>query len=322
MGKVGEDLPLGKRIYETNEPQPLISSTTSLLTLSLYCCWPQVCLLLIVLSFFNQWALLISIFLLSTLAMPAKPLLWKPFVQSYAFKTWRHYFSFSFLFEERLDHGKNYVFAEFPHGVFPMGPLLAGTLCNVLFPGFNIYSISASALFYIPGWRHFIGWMGSLPATSSNFKKLLKRGSVAVIVGGIAEMFMGHPKEERIMLLTRKGFVRVAVEEGADIVPVFHFGNSLILEFWPRALANISRKMRTSIGIQKGRWGTPLPQSRPIFMVTGHACKVNKTDPKKDPAAFEAEVNRAHAAVVEELKGLYDRHKGTYGWQDRPLVIQ
>lgn len=214
------------------------------------------------------------------------------------------------------------LLAEFPHGVFPMGPLLAGTLCNIIFPGFDIYSISATALFYIPGWRHFIGWMGSLPATSSNFKKLLRKGSVAVIVGGIAEMFMGSPKEERIMLQTRKGFVRVAVEEGADIVPVFHFGNSLILDFWPQSLANLSRKMRTSLGIQRGRFGTPLPRSKPIFMVTGRPVKVKKTDPKQDLSGFEAEVDRAHAAVVEELKGLYDRHKAEYGWQNRPLVIQ
>lgn len=164
--------------------------------------------------------------------------------------------------------------------------------------------------------------MGSLPATSSNFKNLLRKGSVAVIVGGIAEIFMGHPSEERIMLLTRKGFVRIAVEEGADIVPVFHFGNSLILNFWPQSLANISRKMRTAIGIQTGRFGTPLPRSEPIYMVTGHAVVVHQKNPKEDPLGFDAEVDRAHAAVVEELKGLYDRHKASYGWQDRPLVIQ
>lgn len=38
----------------------------------------------------------------------------------------------------------------------------------------------------------------------------------ALAVGGIAEMFMQHPRKERIVLKDRKGFVRVAVEEGAD----------------------------------------------------------------------------------------------------------
>lgn len=35
-------------------------------------------------------------------------------------------------------------------GVFPMGPLVAGSLCQTLFPGFNIYSLAASSVFSIP----------------------------------------------------------------------------------------------------------------------------------------------------------------------------
>lgn len=34
-------------------------------------------------------------------------------------------------------------------------------------------------------------------------------------VGGIAEMYMQHPKKEQVKLKDRKGFVRVAIEEGA-----------------------------------------------------------------------------------------------------------
>ena len=44
----------------------------------------------------------------------------------------------------------------------------------------------------------------------------------------LLQMFMGSKTQENVMLKTRKGFVRVAVEEGLDggIVPVYHFGNS------------------------------------------------------------------------------------------------
>jgi hypothetical protein len=43
-------------------------------------------------------------------------------------------------------------------------------------------------------WR-VVGWdcavlVCGVPATPGNFKKVLKKGSVAVIVGGIAEMYM------------------------------------------------------------------------------------------------------------------------------------
>lgn len=66
----------------------------------------------------------------------------------------------------------------------------AGTLCQAIWPFFNIYSLAASSVFSIPFWRHFIAWLGSVEATPANFKRILKRGSVAVIVGGIAEMYM------------------------------------------------------------------------------------------------------------------------------------
>jgi 2-acylglycerol O-acyltransferase 2 len=47
--------------------------------------------------------------------------------------------------------------------------------------------LAASSVYGIPWWRHFIAWIGAVPATSGNFKKMLKKGhSVAVIVGGIA----------------------------------------------------------------------------------------------------------------------------------------
>lgn len=36
----------------------------------------------------------------------------------------------------------------------------------------------------------------------------------------------------------------------------------------------------------------------------------------------QATVDRVHGQVVESLQQLYDRHKGSYGWADRPLSIE
>lgn len=41
-------------------------------------------------------------------------------------------------------------------GVYPISPLITGTLVHNMFPGFKIYSLAADAVFKIPGWRHFI----------------------------------------------------------------------------------------------------------------------------------------------------------------------
>jgi len=47
---------------------------------------------------------------------------------------------------------------------------------------------------------------------------------------------MQHPRKERIILKDRKGFVRIAVEEGlhGGIVPVYHFGNTQVFDFMPQ----------------------------------------------------------------------------------------
>jgi 2-acylglycerol O-acyltransferase 2 len=48
--------------------------------------------------------------------------------------------------------------------------------------------------------------------------------------GGIAEIFMVDDHKERIMVKDRKGFIRLAVEEGVPIVPIYHFGNTLLFK--------------------------------------------------------------------------------------------
>ena len=58
----------------------------------------------------------------------------------------------------------------------------------MFFPGQNVFALAASVVFYLPGYRHFMRWVGCLPASRANQDRLLQRGSVAVMVGGIAEM--------------------------------------------------------------------------------------------------------------------------------------
>jgi hypothetical protein len=56
-------------------------------------------------------------------------------------------------------------------------------------------------------------------------------------------------------------------------------------------------------------------------MVCGKPIAVPRID-TSDPAAVAEATDAVHAAVVAELQAIYDRHRGTYGWADRPLVIE
>ena len=133
---------------------------------------------------------------------------------------------------------------------------------------------------------------------------------------------MQDPHKERIKLKTRKGFVRVAVESGLDggLVPIYHFGNTQIFDVFPQSFAPLARKLRCFMGYMTGRWGLPIPRQVPLFMVVGKPIPVPKLP--KDHPEFEATVDHVHRQVMVSLQEMYDRHKGTYGWQDRPLVIE
>ena len=47
-------------------------------------------------------------------------------------------------------------------------------------------------------------------------------------------MFMTHGDKEAIMLQNRRGFIKIAVEHGIPVIPMYHFGNSQLLRFVPR----------------------------------------------------------------------------------------
>ncbi|GIL50994.1 hypothetical protein Vafri_7066 [Volvox africanus] len=321
----GEDPPVGVRVYadgiKPDQKQNPFVTLLAATTMSIYVGFMNYFLLLVILSFWSRVALYVVLVLLGTLLLPCKPVLWPAFNRLWIFKTWRHYFHYSFLIEEPLDPKKRYIIVEFPHGAFPIAPVVAGTLMQTLFPHMMIYSVAASVVFYIPFWRHFITWIGSVPATSQNFKRLLKKGSVAVVVGGIAEMYMGHPHRERIKLKGRRGFAKIALEEQVDgIVCVYYFGQSQVLSFGPAWLAGVSRRLRTSFGYLTGWMGLPVPKPLPIYMVNGRPIPVPKVP--RDSPDFDKEVDKLLDACIKELGEMYDRHRAEYGWSNRPLSIE
>lgn len=155
---------------------------------------------------------------------------------------------------------------------------------------------------------------------SSSGRRARVPRSVAVIVGGIAEMFMLHAHHEQIKLRSRRGFVRLALEAGTPIVPTYFFGNSQVRSFGPAALQHLSRRLRASLGVLYGRWGLPLPRKVPLHMAVGVPVPVG---PPMSPGGprFEARVEEVHAAVMAETIRLYYAHREAYGWRERELVV-
>jgi hypothetical protein len=86
----------------------------------------------------------------------------------------------------------------------------------------------ANALLHVPMVCTFLSWFGFIPVAPTCLAEACSsEHNVALVPGGISEMtaFEG-PHVEVISLLDRKGFIRLALQHGRDLVPVYGFGEN------------------------------------------------------------------------------------------------
>lgn len=85
-----------------------------------------------------------------------------------------------------------------------------------------------SIFFKVPLLSPVLTWFGCWDATQSNVRTLMRRGSCVLLPDGIAGVFHSSRHREVVYVQSRKGFVRLALEEGATLVPVYCFGHSQV----------------------------------------------------------------------------------------------
>lgn len=295
--------------------------------LGLLCGWYFIILilfpLLIYLSFSGSYiAMFILVLLITLTILPLDHRPNKAFMYSNFWQPLRDYFSFecdssSVSFEE----GKKYIFFEFPHGIFPMGQFLSASIIDVIFPGHMICGIGADAIFMFPVMRQVMAWIGTQRATKGNIKKILNAGHhCAILPGGIAEMYLSDKDCERVYFKKRFKTVQSCIEEGANIIPVFFFGNTKLFNTIGSSgeesfLSSVSRRLRLSIVFFYGRFGLPIPFRHPLTMVSGEIVQVTK-----NPSPSVEEVEEVMRRVESSLMTLYNSKKPV--WEKRPLIIE
>uniref|UniRef100_A0ACB8FEZ0 2-acylglycerol O-acyltransferase 2-A n=1 Tax=Sphaerodactylus townsendi TaxID=933632 RepID=A0ACB8FEZ0_9SAUR len=227
-----------------------------------------------------------------------------------------------------LDPEKNYVFGFHPHGV-----LVAGAFINFsteasgfskLFPGMTPHMMMLSLWFKAPFFRDYLMSGGFIPSDKEAGAYVLKKpggGNVLIIaVGGAQEALDARPGAFTLLLANRKGFVRLALEHGAPLVPVFSFGENELFDqvenpkgSWLRWTQELLQKfMKVSLplfharGVFQYSFGL-LPYRRPIYTVVGKPIHVEKN---KNPS--QDEVDELHGTYMEELSKLFEEHKSTY----------
>lgn len=71
--------------------------------------------------------------------------------------------------------------------------------------------------------------LGICSVSYKSCQHILRSGpgaSLTIVVGGAAESLSAHPGTADLTLKRRLGFIKLAIREGADLVPVFSFGEN------------------------------------------------------------------------------------------------
>lgn len=216
------------------------------------------------------------------------------------------------------------VFAIYPHGIVPLtlGLTAFGRL-NTLFNELRIVVATATRL--VPVFSHVLRLGGAVDASQASVDATLAAGnSIGITPGGIAEMFWGypqpgcHPNEEYAVLRHRKGFVRMAIQHGCALIPVFVFGGSKLYKrvVAPQFLVDLSRRLQTSLLLFYGKYGLPIPFQVPMTYAVGPAIQT-----MVNAAPTPEEVDFVHNCFVAALRGTFEEHKTAYGWAHKRLVV-
>ncbi|CAJ1413578.1 unnamed protein product [Effrenium voratum] len=214
---------------------------------------------------------------------------------------------------ELRSSSKKFIVGAHPHGVFSFVGVCAAVSTHVAPDGFGASlpseapTAAASVIKLFPILKDVIGMFGVIDASSSTLAKRLTRGSFVLYIGGLIELFYSSPKQEVVFLKQRKGFIKLALRAGADVIPVYMFGNTTVLSVlaWG-PLASLSRSLGMSATWRKLTY----VRGRPLGMP-----HIENPSPE--------DIEKWHAIYCEKLKELFDSYKGRNpDYKEKELMIQ
>lgn len=139
--------------------------------------------------------------------------------------------------EQDLDPKKNYVMGYHPHGIISMGAFAnfatEATGFSKVFPGIKPSLLTLTSNFNIPIYRDLIMALGIAAVSRRSCQSILSSGegrSIVIVIGGAAESLHARPGVADLVLRKRLGFIKLAIKQQAELVPVFSFGENDIYE--------------------------------------------------------------------------------------------
>lgn len=260
-------------------------------------------------------------------------------LRSESFRRWKIWSLFASYFPARMHRTqellptRKYIFGYHPHGIIAHGGFVGfGTEAmgfSNLFPGITNTLLTLDSNFRIPLYRDYALRLGLGSVSRESCENLLTKGgpngegmgrAITIVVGGARESLEAKPGKTKLVLRRRKGFVKLAIRTGADLVPVFAFGENDIYDQISQEDHPLIHKIQLLFKKFMG-FTVPLfhargifnydvgfmPYRRPINIVVGKPIMVQKQE-NPDPAYVE----EIHQKYVQELIGIWNDWKDEF----------
>ena len=238
-----------------------------------------------------------------------------------------------------LPADRSYIFGCHPHGIISLGSFgnfaTEATGFEKLFPGINLRFLVLNSNFQIPFYELFLTAMGICDASKESCNYILEQGkgnSILLVLGGSKEALDARPSSDyRLTLKSRKGFVKIALANGASLVPVFSFGENDLYEQVPNPRGSILRSVQTILqkkmgyslplfhgrGIFQYKFGL-LPNRHPIDAYVGQPIEVPKLSLQEITPQI---IDEYHQKYMDALVRLFDTYKAKHGNADASIIF-
>jgi len=237
--------------------------------------------------------------------------------------TWKilsGYFPCKLILQEQLDPSKTYIFASHPHGIMGCGLwsniMNDSTNVSGLLKGINFRVITIDIIFKVPLYRDYGLGLGFISLSRRSCDYALSRGiSLVVVVGAAEEGLDCQPGTTRLLIKKRKGFIKLALQHGAHLVPVFHFGETELYNQIPNPPGSRTRRFQNWLKEKYGFFATyfwgraflPIPMKHELVTIMGRPIEV-----KKKENFDENDVEELHKKYLEALTTLYNSYANKY----------
>ncbi|KAG0034040.1 diacylglycerol O-acyltransferase 1 [Podila clonocystis] len=246
-------------------------------------------------------------------------------------RTWTNfagYFPMQLIKEADLDPTKNYIFGYHPHGIISMGAFCTfateGLNFSKRFPGIRPRLLTLSSNFNIPLYRDYIMAHGCASVAKESCEYILNSGpgnSIAIVVGGAQESLTAKPGTLDLTLKKRMGFIKLALVNGASLVPTLAFGENDLYELYSanhksktyqmqqllKRVAGFTAPIFNGRGVFNYEFGL-LPRRKPVYIVIGKPIHVKKVEGSPTTEQLE-ELQKKY---IDEVLEIWERYKDKY----------